>query len=104
MIAKTAIFQPAVTVGEARFLRTSTFYARHGSVLAYASVVATVALLGNRQRPKHWKTARDAEHTVVEVDLGWKRQIVFVVRHGENVSTGGKTHSMVRSKSLRGVR
>ena len=45
VIAKTAIFEPAVTVGEARFLRTSTFYARHGDVLAYASVVATVALL-----------------------------------------------------------
>jgi apolipoprotein N-acyltransferase len=45
VIARTAIFQPAVTVGEARFLRTSTFYARHGDVLAYASVVATVALL-----------------------------------------------------------
>src|SRR5439155_3392224 len=34
VIAKTAIFQPAVTVGEARFLRMSTFYARHGDVLA----------------------------------------------------------------------
>src|SRR6185295_10974578 len=45
VIARSAIFQPAVIVGEARFLRMSTFYARHGDVLAYASVVATVALL-----------------------------------------------------------
>jgi apolipoprotein N-acyltransferase len=45
VVASSAIFQPAVTVGEARFLRTSTFYARHGDVLAYASVIATVALL-----------------------------------------------------------
>jgi apolipoprotein N-acyltransferase len=45
VLAKTAIDQPAVLVGEARFLRTSTFYARHGDVLAYASVLMTVALL-----------------------------------------------------------
>jgi len=45
VLARTAIFQPAVLVGEARFLRTSTFYARHGDILAYASVVATAALL-----------------------------------------------------------
>ncbi len=45
VLERTAIFQQAVLVGEARFLRTSTFYARHGDVLAYASVVATAALL-----------------------------------------------------------
>jgi len=45
VLARTAIFQPAVLVGEARFLQTSTYYARHGDVLAYASVVATAALL-----------------------------------------------------------
>jgi apolipoprotein N-acyltransferase len=50
--AQTAIYQPAVLVGEARFLRTSTFYARHGDVLAYASVVAVAALLAvSRKRP-----------------------------------------------------
>lgn len=45
VVQRTGIFQPAVVVGEARFLRTSTFYARHGDVLAYASVLATAALL-----------------------------------------------------------
>ena len=45
VVEHTAIFQPAVVVGEARFLRTSTFYARHGDILAYASVLATAALL-----------------------------------------------------------
>ena len=35
------IFEPAVMVGEARFLRTSTFYTRHGDVFAYASAVMT---------------------------------------------------------------
>jgi apolipoprotein N-acyltransferase len=45
VVERTGIFQPAVVVGDARFLRTSTFYARHGDVLAYASVLATAALL-----------------------------------------------------------
>ena len=45
VLARTAIYQPAVVVGEARFLKTSTFYARHGDILAYASVLAVAALL-----------------------------------------------------------
>jgi apolipoprotein N-acyltransferase len=51
VVEKTDIFQSAVLVAEARFLKTSTFYARHGDVLAYASVVATVALLVFARRP-----------------------------------------------------
>ena len=45
VIERTAIFQRAAVIGEARFLKTSTFYARHGDVLAYGSVLATAALL-----------------------------------------------------------
>ncbi|HKB10492.1 MAG TPA: apolipoprotein N-acyltransferase [Vicinamibacterales bacterium] len=45
VLDQTAIFQPAVVVGQVRFLQTSTFYSRHGDVLAYASTVATLALL-----------------------------------------------------------
>jgi apolipoprotein N-acyltransferase len=45
VLAQTPIFESAVVVGEARFLRTSTFFSRHGDVLAYASVVATLVLL-----------------------------------------------------------
>ena len=45
VLERTDIFQTAILVGEARFLRTSTFYARHGDILAYASVVMTVALV-----------------------------------------------------------
>ena len=45
VLEQTPIFQPAVLVGEARYLRTSTFFTRHGDVLAYVSVVATLALL-----------------------------------------------------------
>ena len=51
VLEKTAIFQAAVLVGSARFLQTSTFYARHGDVLAYASVVAAAALLFVSIRP-----------------------------------------------------
>jgi apolipoprotein N-acyltransferase len=45
VLARSGIFERAVLVGEARFLTTSTFYARHGDILAYASVVATALLL-----------------------------------------------------------
>jgi apolipoprotein N-acyltransferase len=45
VVERSSIFQQAVLVGEARWLKTSTFYARHGDILAYASVLVTVALL-----------------------------------------------------------
>jgi apolipoprotein N-acyltransferase len=45
VVARSRIFEQAVIVSQARFLQTSTFYARHGDVFAYASVVASVAML-----------------------------------------------------------
>lgn len=45
VLEKSDIFQQAVLVGQARFLHVSTFYARHGDVIAYAATVATLALL-----------------------------------------------------------
>jgi apolipoprotein N-acyltransferase len=45
VIERTSIFERTAVVGEARFLKTSTLYARTGDLFAYASVVATVALL-----------------------------------------------------------
>jgi apolipoprotein N-acyltransferase len=45
VLEQTPIFQPAILIGEARFLRASTVYARHGDVLAYSSLVATLVLL-----------------------------------------------------------
>ena len=45
VVAESRIFESAIIVGDARFLRTSTFYTRHGDVFAYASVVLTLALL-----------------------------------------------------------
>ncbi len=45
VVERSAIFQPAVLVGDARFLRTPTWYARTGDLAAYASVALTLALL-----------------------------------------------------------
>jgi apolipoprotein N-acyltransferase len=45
VVAQSAVYQQLVIVGEARFLNVSTFYTRHGDILAYASVVLTLALL-----------------------------------------------------------
>jgi len=45
VIARSGIYEERVLVGDARFLRASTFYARHGDVLAYACALVTAALL-----------------------------------------------------------
>jgi apolipoprotein N-acyltransferase len=52
VLGQTPIFQPAVLVGEARYLRTSTFYSRHGDILAYGSALATAALVLLARRVK----------------------------------------------------
>ncbi len=61
---------------------------------------AVASALENRPTPKRWRTARDATHTVVELDLGWTRRVVLAVRHGDNVASVGRTHSAVSSKTL----
>jgi apolipoprotein N-acyltransferase len=45
VLAQTGIYQPAVVVGEARFLHGETVYTRIGDVFAYASAVLTLALI-----------------------------------------------------------
>jgi apolipoprotein N-acyltransferase len=45
ILAQSDIFQPAAIVGRARFLTGLTFYASHGDIFAYASVVIAVAAL-----------------------------------------------------------
>jgi len=45
VLAQTAIFQQAVVVGQARFVRELTIYSRIGDVFAYASAVLTLAAL-----------------------------------------------------------
>jgi len=63
-------------------------------------LAAAITFLGNRPTPKSWQTARDAWHTVVELDLGWTKRVVFVVPHGDNRPTGGRSHSVLGSKPL----
>ena len=43
--AETRIYEPAVIVGDARFLRVSTIYARIGDLFAYLSTAITLVLL-----------------------------------------------------------
>ena len=50
VLGRTAIFEPAVLMGEARFLHPSTFYARHGDILAYAAVVLSALLVAGGRR------------------------------------------------------
>ncbi len=54
VLAVTGIFQPAVTVGDIRFLRTLTVYARIGDVFAYASAVLTLLLLVMPRRRRNF--------------------------------------------------
>jgi len=66
------------------------------------ALIRAVALaLEERPTAKHWRTARDATHTVVELDLGWTRRVVLAVRHGDNVASVGRTHSAMTSKTMR---
>jgi apolipoprotein N-acyltransferase len=43
VVQRTGIYEPAVVVGDARFLTTTTLYARIGDAVAYVSVVVTLA-------------------------------------------------------------
>jgi apolipoprotein N-acyltransferase len=45
VVAESRIYEPAVIVGEARFLRGSTLYARTGDLFAYLSTLLTAVLL-----------------------------------------------------------
>jgi apolipoprotein N-acyltransferase len=56
VLARSSLFQPAVIVGDARFLRTATFYARYGDGFAYASAVATLVLLLQSRSWRLWMT------------------------------------------------
>ncbi len=48
--ARSGLFEPAVIVGEARFLREPTIYARTGDLLAYGCTVLTVVLIVGARR------------------------------------------------------
>ncbi len=56
---------------------------------------------GAPPKARGWKAARDATATVVELDLGWTRRLVFTVPHGETRPRTVIQHSMVGSRRLR---
>jgi hypothetical protein len=66
-------------------------------------VDAVASALGEHHAPKRWRAARDATHTVVELDLGWTRRVVLAVRHGDNVASAGRTHSAISSSRIKSV-
>jgi apolipoprotein N-acyltransferase len=53
VLERTDIFEQGMLVGQARFLDTSTLYARWGDVFAYASVIVTAAALLAARRHGH---------------------------------------------------
>ncbi len=50
VLDQSGLFETAVVVGDARFLRTQTLYTRVGDVWAYASIVGTAVLLAAVRR------------------------------------------------------
>ena len=50
VLARTGLFEPAVVVGDARFLRDTTLYVRTGDVFAYACTALTALLLVSAMR------------------------------------------------------
>jgi apolipoprotein N-acyltransferase len=61
VLAVSGIFEPSVIVSEARFLRSTTFYARHGDVFAYGSVMVTIAMLVMARGPRR-RMETDRKH------------------------------------------
>ena len=53
VVARSKLYEPAVIVSDARYLRASTFYVRTGDGFAYVSVVATLAMLMVARRGPH---------------------------------------------------
>lgn len=64
-------------------------------------IAAVASAAGNRSSSRHLRTARDATHAIVEVDLGWKRRMVIAVRHGESVATTGLIHTAMGAQKLK---
>ncbi len=72
--------------------------AQPGDDLIQASLTATGGAL---PKAKRWRTARDAFGTVVELELGWTRRLVFTVPHEEVKPRTVVQHSLLGSKRLR---
>lgn len=63
-------------------------------------IAAANQLTGRPGRAKAWKTARDATHTVVEMEFGWTRRIVFVVSHSRQRAESAFVRSALGSRRL----
>lgn len=59
-----------------------------------AVVVAATFVKRDRAPVKAWRVARDASHTVVEIDLGWTRKVVFSLLHGDTRPAAVVRHSL----------
>jgi hypothetical protein len=64
-------------------------------------LAAAIGVVGKGRRARSWKTARDAGHVVVEVALGWRRRVVFAVRHGSRTAEVGRNHTLLRSREMK---
>lgn len=56
---------------------------------------------GEPPATRRWRAARDATATVVELDLGWTRRLVFAVAHGEVKPGTVVQHSLLGSRRRR---
>lgn len=61
-------------------------------------LLAASAAQGGRARG--WRTARDATHTVFELDLGWTRRLVLAVAHGADRADVAVAHSLLGSRRV----
>jgi hypothetical protein len=69
-----------------------------------ADELIQAAVAANDDSPpkaKSWKTSRDATGTVVELELGWTRKLVFGVPHGDTVPATVVQHSALGTKRVR---
>ncbi|MGH7628185.1 MAG: hypothetical protein ACREOF_02125, partial [Gemmatimonadales bacterium] len=69
-----------------------------------ADELIQAAVAANDDSPpkaKSWKTSRDATGTVVELELGWTRKLVFGVAHGESAPSTVVHHSAFGTKRVR---
>ncbi|HET8623124.1 MAG TPA: hypothetical protein VFM14_06145 [Gemmatimonadales bacterium] len=69
-----------------------------------ADELVQAAVAANDDEPpkaKSWKTSRDASGTVVELELGWTRKLVFAVPHGESAPSTVVQHSAFGTKRVR---
>ncbi len=69
-------------------------------------VVIDASILANRGDPvsaKRWRQAQDSGHIVAEADLGWRRLLVFTIRHGDVHPDTVISHGLFGLRSKRAV-